>query len=100
MPPAFLRTASAVFAVFCFTFLQPEAQAQPPASASPAVAAGFQIADVHDSPHVNNTFMRGGNVVGNRYVFHQATLIDLISNAWNLNGDFILGGPSWLETNR
>ena len=44
--------------------------------------------------------MRGGNLVASRYIFRQATMVDLISNAWKLDSDFILGGPSWLDTNR
>jgi uncharacterized protein (TIGR03435 family) len=39
--------------------------------------------------------MRGG-----RYELRTATMLDLISVAYGVEGDNVLGGPSWLETDR
>jgi uncharacterized protein (TIGR03435 family) len=63
-------------------------------------AASFDVADVHVSPHVLRPFLDGGNLNGDRYVIHQATMVDLIATAYNLDGANIKGGPSWLEWDR
>ena len=61
----------------------------------------FQIADVHSSPHSSSpAFMRGGFYRGGRYEVRQASMVDLIGLAYGVNGDRILGGPSWLEMDR
>jgi len=60
------------------------------------------IADVHTSPHSStpNVNMRSGFYKGGRYEVRQATMVDLISLAYGVNSDRILGGPSWLEMDR
>jgi uncharacterized protein (TIGR03435 family) len=60
----------------------------------------FEAADVHSSPRSNNPVTRGGFVRGGRYEFKQATMLDLVANAYSLEADKVLGGPSWLETDR
>jgi len=60
----------------------------------------FEAADVHSSLRVTNPVTRGGFVRGGRYEFKQATMLDLIANAYSLEADKVLGGPSWLETDR
>src|SRR5216683_2825553 len=60
----------------------------------------FEIADVHTSPHRTFPFGDGGNLHGDRYAFHQATMLDLISYAYGLDPSLVQGGPSWLETDR
>jgi uncharacterized protein (TIGR03435 family) len=58
----------------------------------------FQIADIHTSPHSSSpTFMRSGFYKGGRYEVRQASMVDLISLAYGVDSDRILGGPSWLE---
>lgn len=45
--------------------------------------------------------MEGGIPLrGDRLVFHQATMLDLIAAAYSLDPSLVTGGPSWLETNR
>jgi uncharacterized protein (TIGR03435 family) len=60
----------------------------------------FDIADVHASPRRTNPFMTGGVLRGGRYDIHKATMVDLISTAYGIDGDKVVGGPSWLDTDR
>ena len=74
-----------------------------PAAATTAAATAplaFEIADVHVSPHRQFPFTSGGNLHGERYVFRQATMLDLISTAYGLDPSNVQGGPSWLEMDR
>lgn len=66
------------------------------AAATPA----FELADVHVSPHTNNSFMRGGMLRGEQYIVRQATMVDLIALAYGVENNNVLGGPSWLDTDR
>ena len=68
-------------------------------AAAPAVHA-FELADIHSSPFTNQPFMRGGDLHGSRYSVHQATMVDLISNAYSVEHDSVLRGPSWLDIDR
>src|SRR5271163_1043397 len=61
---------------------------------------GFEIADVHVSPHRLFPFMDGGYLRGDRYVLHQATMVDLIAKAYGVDAANVQGGPIWLETDR
>jgi uncharacterized protein (TIGR03435 family) len=63
-------------------------------------APAFEIADVHVSPHRRFPFMEGNNLRGDRYIIHQATMLDLIAAAYGLDSDLVQGGPAWLETDR
>jgi uncharacterized protein (TIGR03435 family) len=68
-----------------------------PAPATPV----FQIADIHPSPARRNPFMEGSTTLrGDRLVYHQATMLDLVAGAYSLDPKMVTGGPSWLETNR
>jgi uncharacterized protein (TIGR03435 family) len=65
-------------------------------------APSFDAADVHVRPHSSNAtpqvnfgFLRGG-----RYDIRNATMLDLISNAYAVDRLTVLGGPNWLERNR
>jgi uncharacterized protein (TIGR03435 family) len=44
--------------------------------------------------------MRGGLLRGNRFEIRNATMVDLIRTAYNVQPEKITGGPSWLEWNR
>ena len=44
--------------------------------------------------------MRGGVLRGTRYELRNATMVDLIRTAYNVQPEKITGGPSWLEWNR
>ncbi|HEX4312039.1 MAG TPA: TIGR03435 family protein [Acidobacteriaceae bacterium] len=60
----------------------------------------FTIADVHPSPWIHYSYMNGGTLHGDRYTLRQATMIDLIANAYSIDPKTIHGGPAWLEFDR
>ncbi len=63
----------------------------------------FEAADVHVSPHSENNFtlfMRGPQTRAGRYEIRTATMADLISAAYGVDGDKVFGGPNWLELDR
>src|SRR6516225_4287361 len=62
----------------------------------------FDAADVHVSPKSANPNVQslGGFVRGGRYQFRNATMVDLIASAYGVEPEKVLGGPSWLETDR
>jgi len=72
------------------------AQSQPSTDHHPS----FEVADVHVAPHVLRPFMDGGNLIGDRYTIHQASMLDLITTAYNLDQANVQGGPSWLDWDR
>jgi uncharacterized protein (TIGR03435 family) len=63
-------------------------------------SSAFDSADVHVSPPVTNPTMRGGILRGGRYEVRMATMVDLISMAYGMEPDKILGGPNWLDWDR
>jgi uncharacterized protein (TIGR03435 family) len=69
---------------------------------SPAPVPSFDVADVHVRPHSTNPFPQssGGFLRGSRYDLRNATMLDLISRAYAVSGDTVLGGPNWLARNR
>ncbi len=71
-----------------------------PATSAAAAPLTFEIADVHVSPPRKFPFTSGGSLHGERYVFRQATMLDLISAAYGLDPSNVQGGPSWLEMDR
>jgi uncharacterized protein (TIGR03435 family) len=73
--------------------------ADAPAATPPAT---FTIADVHPSVRTGNgpTFFAGAILRGDRYVVHNATMVDMITTAYGVDADKVLGGPSWLEMDR
>ena len=60
----------------------------------------FDIADVHASAPRRFPNLFGGVLRGDRFVMHQATMLDMVSNAYSLDPSDVLGGPSWLEMDR
>ena len=60
----------------------------------------FDAADVHVSPKSINPQTAGGFIRGGRYQFRNATMVDLISSAYGVDAEKVLGGPSWLESDR
>src|SRR6516162_3279487 len=63
----------------------------------------FEAADVHVSPHSDNNFnlfMRGPQTRAGRYEIRTATMVDLVSTAYGVDGDKVYGGPNWLELDR
>ena len=60
----------------------------------------FDVADVHVSAYTRNPYMRGGVQRGGRYEMRKANMVDLIRTAYGVEADFVVGGPSWLESDR
>jgi uncharacterized protein (TIGR03435 family) len=95
-----LKSAFAAFVVLAAPFACSLAQTPSPAAEAATHSASFDVADVHLSPHSLRPFMDGGELNGDRYVIHQATLADLIATAYNLDSTHVQGGPSWLDWDR
>ena len=66
---------------------------------APAPRPAFDIAGIQVSTRPTPG-MRGGVLRGNRYELRNATMVDLIRTAYNVQPEKISGGPSWLEWNR
>lgn len=60
----------------------------------------FAAADVHASPPATNPFMDLGFLPDGRYQIRNATLVDLIKTAWDIDAESVSGGPPWLDTDR
>jgi uncharacterized protein (TIGR03435 family) len=60
----------------------------------------FEAAGIHVSPYRRMPFMNGNVLRGDRYVVHQATLLDLIATAYGVDASTVQGGPIWLESDR
>ena len=84
------------FAAICLVAVLPGVALGQSAGSPPA----FEIADVHASARSTNPFFSGGVLRGGRYELRKATMVDLIRSAYDVNADKVLGGPSWLETDR
>ena len=69
-------------------------------TASEPSAPAFEAADVHVSAKSRNPSMAAGGLRGTRYLVRQATMVDLINLAYDIDNDKILGGSSWLDTDR
>jgi len=69
-------------------------------AAAPVAAVKFEIADIHPSWRRYNPYLTGGTLVGDRYVIHQATALDLIRFTYGIEEAHLLGGPMWLESTR
>ena len=83
------------------SFAQAASTAKAPDPSPPAnTPLKFQAADVHPSPHMSEPWMDGPHLEGDRYVVLQATMADLIANAYKVDTANVQGGPSWLEFNR
>ncbi len=60
--------------------------------------ADFESTSVYPSPLSPNSSLRAGFLSGNRYEVHNATLAYLISSAYSIDPDRLIGGPAWLDT--
>lgn len=70
--------------------------------AQSSATASFDAADVHVRPHSTNPQPNatGGFIRDGRYNLRNATMLDLISRAYGVNPDTVLGGPNWLDRTR
>ena len=62
-------------------------------------APAFLAADVHPSDPTRQ-YSRGPFFLGGRYEMRGATLVDLITKAYGVDADKVVGGPNWLEYDR
>ena len=60
----------------------------------------FEIADVHPSAHTATPYFTGGMLRGDRYILHNATIVDMVSLAYGMDRDNVLSGPAWLDLDR
>lgn len=60
----------------------------------------FDLADVHVSAKTTTPNFTGGRLHGDRYMLHNATMVDMISLAYGMDNDNILSGPAWLDLDR
>jgi uncharacterized protein (TIGR03435 family) len=67
---------------------------------APAAAPTFDVADIHPSPRVTQSQLRGPFYTAGRYELRLATMQDLIRMAYNVDPEKVFGGPSWLEMDR
>ena len=68
------------------------------ASLSADTPPAFEAADVHAAVvKGNNQYMRRMSTRAGRYELRSATMVDLISTAYGVDPDKVLGGPNWLE---
>jgi len=89
------RMRAILFALLAFNALSGQSQS------SPSIPR-FDATDVHTSAPALNpfTYASGGFLRGNRYDLHKATLLDLISIAYQIAPENVAGGPNWLEFER
>jgi uncharacterized protein (TIGR03435 family) len=90
---------TALAALVSLTFLAGPILAQSGGVPTVDTQPEFVIADVHVSPHSMTPYMRA-TTQGDRYVIRQADMVDLIAKAYGVAPDNVLGGLSWLETDR
>jgi uncharacterized protein (TIGR03435 family) len=60
----------------------------------------FEIADVHAAAYTRYPFTRPSTLVADRYSIKDATMVDLIADAWSVDAGNVQGGPAWLERDR
>jgi uncharacterized protein (TIGR03435 family) len=73
---------------------------QAPSAQTAGATPTFDIADVHVSPRSLRPNMQPGVLRAGRYQLLNATMVDLIRTAYNVDADKVLSGPSWLESDR
>lgn len=68
----------------------------------PATAAAprFVAADVQLCSPIRSSFMDGGQLIGDRYAVREATMVQLIAAAYDMEPDYVQGGPGWLNVDR
>ena len=60
----------------------------------------FEAADVHTSPISVFAQMSGPVIRTGQYEIRNASMVDLIKTAYDVSDDKVVGGPSWLDTDR
>ncbi len=70
---------------------------------NPEPAQRFPVADVHPSAHSTSSAgsdVSGGLMHNGDYRLRRATMLDLVSRAYGVDANTVLGGPNWLELDR
>jgi uncharacterized protein (TIGR03435 family) len=67
---------------------------------SAATPPAFDLAEIRAIKDSARPYASGGILRGGRYDLRNATMLDMISIAYGVEGDKILGGPNWLEVDR
>ncbi len=67
---------------------------------APAGQPTFELTHVTIAPKSSFTYSGSSAVRGGRYEFRHATMVDLISAAYSVTADKVIGGPSWLELDK
>ena len=96
----FVRVRNLPIPLACLIFftlfsLPSIAQSSKPELTKPG-ASTFEVADVHVSPHRDNPYMRA-SMAHDRLALRDATMVDLIALAYNVDPLNVLGGPAWLD---
>jgi uncharacterized protein (TIGR03435 family) len=99
MTPIHRAISRTTLLVLLLTAAYSHSKAQSPAPATAATPT-FDLADVHPSAHTLTPYFTGGSLRGDRYLLHNATMVNLISLAYGVDNDNILSGPAWLDTDR
>src|SRR6476620_2788386 len=65
-------------------------------------AATFEVADVHVRPPRSNSTpnLTSGLLRADRYDLRNATMLDLITTAYGVDAETVMGGPNWLDRDR
>jgi uncharacterized protein (TIGR03435 family) len=85
-------------ALLLFTLLPACFAAQSREPTLTAKPTAFAAADIHPSPFsYSGTYFHEAPLTGDRFVLHQATPLDLITRAYQVEPDAVTGGPPGLE---
>lgn len=85
-------------AILFSTFLPAGLVAQTPQPAPAAKPVAFLAADIHPSPFsYQGNYFHEAPFIGDRFVVHQATPLDLVTKAYQAEADAVTGGPPGLE---
>ncbi len=58
----------------------------------------FEIADIHNSTTLRTFALSfGGVMINGLYINRDATMLDLIKDAWGVSDDDVAGGPGWMS---
>jgi uncharacterized protein (TIGR03435 family) len=84
------------YLIFAVLFSLPSIAQSPKPEVGKSGASTFDVADVHVSPHRDSPYMRA-SMAHDRLALRDATMVDLIAIAYNVDPLSVLGGPAWLE---
>lgn len=98
-PDQTIRKSLRSLALFLLGISAPVAISQTPMPSkdqAPSASVEPLIADVHPSPYRSRYYYRT-NISNQRFDIRDATLLDLISLAYQRENEAVLGGPTWID---